>query len=150
MRNKPKILHTMTWLAPGGGVDNNVYLAISGLREEFDFHFAVGGQIHKNDFEKIKGLKIYVCKDLVRQINPLKDLKALYYFWKLIRKEKYDIVHTHETKASFISRIAAHAAGCKYIIYGLHGVTFNDPHSRIRGFIYTFLNLLMYHMTHYV
>lgn len=30
----------MTWLARGGGVDNNVLLTIKGLKDEF--HFAVG------------------------------------------------------------------------------------------------------------
>jgi glycosyltransferase involved in cell wall biosynthesis len=139
MNDRLKILHTMTWLAPGGGVDNNVYLTLDGLKEEFDFHLAVGGEIYHNPFDSLSSVKQIICNDLVRPISPCKDFKALLFFWRLIRQEKYDIVHTHETKASLLSRVAAYCAGCRCIIYGLHGVTFNDPHSRLRRYLYIFL-----------
>ena len=126
----------MTWLAPGGGVDRNVHLTITDLKDEFDFHLAVGKDISANDFQNIEGLPIHICNDLGRTLKPWKDLKSLFYFYRLIKKEKYDIVHTHETKASLISRVAAWMAGCSYIIYGLHGVTINDPLSRMRRLIY--------------
>ncbi len=129
---KLKILHTMTWLAPGGGADTNVYLTIKELADEFEMHLATGGEIHHNPFTEIEGVKIYVCNDLIRPISLWKDFKSLLYFIKLIRKEKYDIVHTHEAKAGLITRLAAFFGGCQYIIYGLHGVTFNDPMSRLR------------------
>ena len=117
----------MTWLAKGGGVDNNVLQTILGLRDEFEMHLAVGSEIHYNPFERLEGIRFIVCPSLVRKISPWKDLKALTFFYRLIRREKYDIVHTHEAKASFITRIAAWLARCPFIIYGLHGVTFNDP-----------------------
>jgi glycosyltransferase involved in cell wall biosynthesis len=134
--SKKKILHTMTWLAKGGGVDNNVFLTIDGLKGEFEFHLAVGNEVYHNPFKELKGVKFIECKDLVRPIQPFKDFKALLFFYRLIRKEKYDIVHTHETKASLISRLAAYFAGCRYIIYGLHGVTFNDPMSSLKRKMY--------------
>jgi len=129
----------MTWLAPGGGADNNVFLTIKHLAKKFDFHLVTGGEIHKNSFAQIPGLKIFVCNDLVRPISPLKDLKALFYFYKLIRREKYDIVHTHETKSSLIARVASWLAGTKFIIYGLHGVVFNDPMSKAKKKFYIYL-----------
>jgi glycosyltransferase involved in cell wall biosynthesis len=126
----------MTWLAKGGGVDNNVFLTIDGLKDEFEFHLAVGNEIYHNPFSDLEGIKIIICKDLVRPVNFIKDLKAFLFFIRLIRKERYDIVHTHETKASLLSRLAAYVAGCKYIIYGLHGVTFNDPMSNLKRKFY--------------
>jgi glycosyltransferase involved in cell wall biosynthesis len=150
MTRKLKILHTMTWLAPGGGVDNNVFLTIDGLKDKFDFHLAVGCEIHHNDFAKIEGLKIIICKDLVRPVSPVKDIKALYYFWKLIRKEKYDIVHTHEAKAGLITRVAAFFAGCKFIVFGLHGVTFNDPYSKSKRYFYILAEKLTTRMADFI
>lgn len=126
----------MTWLAPGGGVDKNVFHTINGLKDEFEFHLAVGSDIFHNEFERIEGLPIHIIQDLKRNLKPWKDLKSTWAFYKLIKKEKYDIVHTHETKASLFSRIAAWFAGCPNIIYGLHGVTFNDPLSKARRLIY--------------
>ena len=148
MKKKLKILHTMTWLAPGGGVDNNVYLTIEGLKEEYDFHLAVGHEIYHNDFKNIPGLKIHINPTLDKTLNLVGDLKALFYFYKLIKKERYDIVHTHETKASLLSRIAAWAAGCPFIIYGLHGVTFNDPLSKLRRKIYILIEKFTVWMCH--
>jgi glycosyltransferase involved in cell wall biosynthesis len=132
LQNKrPKILHTMTWLAPGGGADLNVFLTIRDLNPEFEFHLAVGHEIHENPFQDIPGLKIHICPWLDRPIRPLKDLVAFFWFWRLIQSEKFDVVHTHESKAGIISRVAARLAGCPRVIFGLHGVPFNDPTSRL-------------------
>ena len=136
MGPKPKILHTMTWLAPGGGADHNVMLTIRDLSQEFDFHLAVGHEIHENPFEDIPGLKIHVCPWMGRAIHPIKDFVAFIWFWLLIRRENYDIVHTHESKAGIITRVAARLAGCPRVIFGLHGVPFEDPTSRFGRFLY--------------
>lgn len=140
----------MTWLAPGGGVDNNVYHTLDGLQEEFELHLAVGREIHHNPFSSLRNVKFIICPNLGRQLQPLEDLKALLFFRRLVRDEKYDIVHTHETKASLLSRVAAYCAGCKCIIYGLHGVTFNDPHSKLRRIVYIILEKLTVWMADYI
>ncbi|MBT4137729.1 MAG: glycosyltransferase, partial [Candidatus Latescibacteria bacterium] len=54
-------------------------------------------------------------------------------------REQFDIVHTHETKSSLIGRIAAWLARCPRIIYGLHGVVFNDPMSKLKRDFYIYL-----------
>jgi glycosyltransferase involved in cell wall biosynthesis len=132
----PKILHTMTWLAPGGGADLNVFLTIRDLNPEYEFHLAVGHEIHENPFLDIPGLKIHICPWLDRPIRPLKDLVAFFWFWRLIQREKFDVVHTHESKAGIISRVAARFAGCPRVIFGLHGVPFNDPTSKLGRLIF--------------
>lgn len=139
---KLKILHTMTWLARGGGVDNNVLLTFEGLKDDYELHLAVGAEVHHDPFKNMEGIRLIVCLDLVRAISPFRDLKALIFFYRLIRKEGYDIVHTHETKAGVITKVAAFLAGTPYIIYGLHGVTFNDPLSRLRRWFYIALESL--------
>ena len=44
---------------------------------------------------------------ITRKITILKDLKATYNLYKLIRKEKPDIVHTHTPKAGIIGMLAS-------------------------------------------
>lgn len=132
MNRRLKILHTMTWLAPGGGVDENVRLSVRELADEFDIDVAVGNEVHRNPFNGNAGVRLLICPYLFRAIRPWEDLKSLWWFYRLIRREGYDIVHTHEAKASLISRLAARLAGCPMIIYGIHGVTFNDPSSVVR------------------
>ena len=45
---------------------------------------------------------------LTRKITILKDLKATYNLYKLIRKEKPDIVHTHTPKAGIIGMLSSY------------------------------------------
>jgi len=133
---KPRVLHTMTWLAPGGGVDKNVYLSIEGMRDRYDFDLVVGTEIHRNDFAGMEGVRVLVCPHLVRKVSPVRDMLALVWLARLIRREKYDLIHTHEAKASLLTRLAGRLAGHRRILYGLHGVTFNDPMSPRKRRVY--------------
>jgi len=136
---KKKILHTTTRLVLGGGVEKNIYYSIAGLKDEFEFHLSCGADYKDDLFIHHPEIKIIPCSHLVNKISFINDIKALWFYYKLIKKEKYDIVHTHETKASFITKLAAWLAGCPYIIYGLHGVTFNDPMSSFKRKFYILL-----------
>ncbi len=139
---KKKILHTTTRLVLGGGVEKNIYYTVKTLGNEFEFHLSCGADFKDDLFGDHPEVKIIICPHLINAIHPLKDLKALWFYYRLIRKEKYDIVHTHETKASFITKLAAWLARCPYVIYGLHGVTFNDPMSGFKRKFYIFLEKL--------
>lgn len=139
---KKKILHTTTRLVLGGGVEKNIYYTIANLKDEFEFHLSCGSECKDDLFTHLPEVKLIICDDLINTIHPLKDLKALWFYYKLIKKEKYDIVHTHETKASFITKLAAWLAGCPFVIYGLHGVTFNDPMSKLKRKFYILLEKL--------
>ena len=142
---KKKVLHTTTRLVLGGGVEKNIYYTVTNLAGEFDFHLSCGADFKDDLFGDHPEIKIIICPHLVNKIHPLKDLKALWFYYRLIRKEKYDIVHTHETKASFITKLAAWLARCPYVIYGLHGVTFNDPMSSLKRKFFILLEKLTIH-----
>jgi len=139
---KKKILHTTTRLVLGGGVEKNIYYTIAGLKDEFEFHLSCGADFNDDLFIHLPEVKIIICHNLINKFFFIKDIKALWFYYRLIKKEKYDIVHTHETKASFITKLAAWLAGCPYIIYGLHGVTFNDPMSSLKRKFYILLEKL--------
>ena len=136
---KPRVLRTMTWLAPGGGVDEQVKLSILGLSDEFEFHLLTGREIQSQDFQNIPGLKIYVCKWMVPNFNPIMDLLALIWIKRFLRTNRFDLVHTHETKSSFLTRLAFSKKLSTPLIYGIHGVVFNDPRSNLGNKIYEFL-----------
>ena len=52
----------------------------------------------------------HIIIPLTRKITILKDLKATYNLYKLIRKEKPDIVHTHTPKAGIIGMLSSYFA----------------------------------------
>ncbi len=53
--------------------------------------------------------------------NPFLDLVALFQLWRLIRRYRPSIVHTHTAKAGLLGRIAAVFAGCPCVIHTYHG-----------------------------
>lgn len=61
-----------------------------------------------------------------RRISPFSNLKSLIALYKLIKSEKYDIVHVHTPIAAVLGRIAAKLAGVKKIVYTAHGFYFHD------------------------
>src|SRR5260370_409947 len=48
---------------------------------------------------------------LGRELRPLRDLSTAYALWRVIRRERPDVVHTHKAKAGAIGRLVALAAG---------------------------------------
>lgn len=80
------------------------------------------------DFERVANLK--------REISLVYDLKAILNFIKIFKKEKFDIVHCHSSKAGLVGRIAARIAGVKIVTYTAHGFVFNEPMSNLKRKIY--------------
>jgi glycosyltransferase involved in cell wall biosynthesis len=71
------------------------------------------------------GAKVVTSRYWRREINPL-DALAFYELFKLCRKEKFDIVHTHTSKGGFLGRIAARIAGVPIVFQTVHGFSFNE------------------------
>ena len=68
-----------------------------------------------------KGVVTHRVESLQRAIHPVRDLIA---FWKLygkMREGRYDVVHTHISKAGFLGRLAARCAGVPVIVHTCHG-----------------------------
>jgi glycosyltransferase involved in cell wall biosynthesis len=60
--------------------------------------------------------------------SPLADARALGRIVDLLRRERFDIVHLHSTKAGFLGRLAARIAGDSAVVYSPHGLFFLGDH----------------------
>jgi glycosyltransferase involved in cell wall biosynthesis len=83
----------------------------------------------------LKGIKTYLLPELMRKINPLMDMKALFKIRSILKAlEKTNsamIVHTHSSKAGILGRWGARFAGANIIIHTIHGFGFHDHQSSL-------------------
>lgn len=73
---------------------------------------------------------------LVREINPINDIKAFFSIYLLCRKYKFHVVHTHSSKPGVLGRIAARLAGVKVVIHHVRGFAFHEFSSLYAKILY--------------
>ncbi len=65
-----------------------------------------------------------------REIRPAADLRAFAQIFGHIRRHRYDVVHTHSSKAGFLGRLAAWLCGVRRIYHTPHVFYFQwRPHT---------------------
>lgn len=118
---KIKVLHLITRLIAGGAQGTALAIANGLDRNRFNVTFACGPQ----DFDTAMAARwdrdLMIIPDLIREIHPIKDIKALAQLYLFLKKNKFDIVNTHTSKAGFLGRIASKLAGVPIIFYTPHG-----------------------------
>ncbi|MAF13927.1 MAG: hypothetical protein CMI53_03470 [Parcubacteria group bacterium] len=131
MSQPSKILYIVTQSGWGGAQRYVFDLALSFHDKGYDVTVAGGNDIDgkKTLLTKLdeNNIKSYKLNNLVRQINPLKDLAAYFEIKKFIKKNNPDILHLNSSKASIIGAIAGKHTGVKKIVYTVHGYAFNEP-----------------------
>jgi glycosyltransferase involved in cell wall biosynthesis len=60
------------------------------------------------------------------EIRPLQDALALIRLWGFFRKHRYDVVHTHTSKAGILGRAAAWLAGVPLIVHTAYDFHFRS------------------------
>ena len=70
-----------------------------------------------------------------KAFRPFQDLKAVWRLYRIIRQERFDIIHTHNPKPGLLGQIAAKMAGVSVIVNTVHGFYFHDHmHPVLRRF----------------
>ena len=71
-----------------------------------------------------------------RKISAAPNSRSVLELGKLMRAEKYDLVHTHAPVASVLGRVAAKLAGIERILYTAHGFYFHENMPRRKYALY--------------
>ena len=133
-----KVCYIITKLELGGAQKLALYTAKHLDKTKFE-SFIISGKGGILDKEALEKFKLLRLGSFVREVSVVKDLKTLFAIYRILRKEKPDIVHTHSSKAGILGRIAAKLAGIKVVIHTIHGYGFNETQKWYVKYFYVYI-----------
>lgn len=133
MSGRPRIAHVCT-------VDLSLrYLLINQLKYLMAHGYDVVGISNPGPdvaFLEAQGIS-HLPVRMTRAFSPTADLRALQDLERVFRRERFDLVHTHNPKPGLLGQLAARTAGIPRVVNTLHGFYFHDlmPAGRRRFYI---------------
>ncbi len=143
-----RMLHVITRMIRGGA-DENTLATVKGLDpRRYHVDLAVGADSELELLHGLEGIGVHVVLQLKRDPDPLRDVAALFALARLIRRNRYQVVHTHTAKGGFLGRLASAMAGAPIIVHTVHGVTFHEHLSPFTRAFYVLLERIAARFTH--
>jgi glycosyltransferase involved in cell wall biosynthesis len=142
-----KVLHVITRFIGGSG--GNTLFSAAGLdQERYETWIAgmPGGPLW--DDARAAGIQGVHIRHMHERIEPWQDLLACIELWRLMRRERFSVVHTHCSKAGVIARVAARLAGVPVVVHTLHLLAAHDGLSRPRRLGYLLLDRCVRSLAH--
>jgi len=128
-----RVLHVTTRYVRGGAERNMERVMLAEVDAGWDVHFAVGAESNLDVMPP--GVTVHRLERLGRAIRPRDDLHTLLQIRRLIRKERFDVVHTHESKAGAVGRAAAYATSA-VVVHTVHMPSFGPGYGRVGSWVY--------------
>jgi len=95
---------------------------------------------------RASGVKVHIIP-MYREINLIKDICSFAIILRLLSRNKYDIVHTHCSKAGALGRVAAFLAGGNVRLHTPHCFAFMRCNSWFKKSLYFILEKLLGRLT---
>ena len=148
---QPKVVRIIARLNVGGPAKHVVWLT-SGLQEAGYRALLVAGTVPEGEedmsyFADSANVKPLYIPEMSREIS-LKDAITTWKLFRLLRRERPDIVHTHTAKAGTVGRVAgffyrwltpgvlvARPRRCKFV-HTYHGHVFHSYYGRLRTSVF--------------
>ena len=99
-------------------------LASRGYRSTVVKGQVAPGEAEMDDVIRRSGIQPLEMRGFSRAIVPIRDIRVLVALYRLLRRVRPDIVHTHKSKAGVVGRIAAWLAGVPVTLHTYHGLVF--------------------------
>jgi len=143
MSHKIKVVHIITRFDKGGSAENT-FLTLKGMdRSRYEVTLISGKEDDPTQDRSAQmrelGLEHIPIPKLSRNINLVRDWKSFLKIRRILKNRNFSIVHTHTSKAGFLGRIAARAAGTPLIIHTPHGHVLFGYFGRIKTLVFKIL-----------
>ncbi len=115
------IVHILTRLLRAGAEENTLEIA-KAQQDEGHRVIIVHGVEHDAEISETtcRRFEVRQALSLVHEIALLNDFRAVWELMKLLRELGPDVVHTHQSKAGVLGRVAARLANTPIIVHGVH------------------------------
>lgn len=132
--DKPKLIRITT-------IPLSLFSLLKGqlkfMKSYFDVIGVASDGPYIDNVRENEGVKIETV-EMTRKISPIKDLKAVWSLYKIFKKEKPLIVHTHTPKAGTTGMLAAKLAGVPFRLHTIAGL----PLLEVKGKKRTLLDIV--------
>ena len=152
---KTRVIHIITRLDKGGSAETTLQVVSLLNRGKYEIFLVHGLSRESNmgvmeqevlardlSLAEKRGIRVFSIPSLVRRLSLKNDLLAFFSIYRLIKRIKPHIVHTHTSKAGVLGRLAACLARVPIIIHTPHGHVFHSYY----GYIMTKIIVLVERM----
>ena len=157
---KTRVIHIITRLDKGGSAETTLHIVSSLNMEKYDVFLAHGlsresnmsimeKEVVESDLllAEAKGVRVFALPSLVRRLSFKNDLLAFINIYRLIRRIRPHIVHTHTSKAGLLGRLASFLARVPIIIHTPHGHVFHSYYGPVMTKVFVFAEKILSFMT---
>ena len=133
---KIKVVRVIARLNIGGPAKQALFLT-SGLSDSNFESYLISGTVDTAEMSMNPRLfcpseLLFFIPALGRNISLKQDIQAFIEIFKVLRRIKPDIVHTHTAKAGTLGRLAALLAGVPSIVHTFHGHVFEGYYGKVK------------------
>ncbi len=115
---KAKVFHVITHLELGGAQKITLMTLERLSPERYELGLVSGPEGLLVEWaNRLPAVPRVWVRYLVREVRPIKDILALIQMWRIFRRERPILVHTHCPKAGILGRWAAKLAGVPVIFH---------------------------------
>ncbi len=143
-----KILYLVT-KSNWGGAQKYVYdLATAFSNRKCDVVVAFGGRGELGTRLEEARIRTVSLDSLVRDIDFTKEIKSSYALYRLLQKEKPDVLHLNSSKAGGLGAFLGRIIGIPCIIFTVHGAPFREDRfliTRMALYVITWITCLLAH-----
>jgi len=145
---KMKIAHILNSV---GGVDISLRLILMNMDSKKFENFVIHGKkdtiktFKNKENETIKSYKL----NIVRNINPIKDLTALFQSYKVLKEEKPDLIHAHSAKGGVLGRVLGYLLNLP-VVYTPQAFSYLSTQNKLKKNIYLLIEKALKTKNNYI
>lgn len=134
-RNGRARVFVLVTLGEVGGAQGYVASLLPALAGEYDVVVGAHGGAFVREAAERSGIEFVHLEQLRRPISPWRDLRGFAELYRLLRRQRPDVLHASSSKAGVIGRLAAVAARVPVRVFTVHGWAFS-AHSGAASALY--------------